>query len=487
MAASNQRRRKPRRRRRRRSTQQRPNNQTFAETQLPPRPENEWVQKDIKSFATKRKKAEFQLSTFIKLDLPDLQDLAEKANVEDALGLQRGELLRRLIRAQFAEGQVFFTEGVLEVTTDGHGFLRHNANDYTPNFDTDALLHKQLIEKYHLQAGQIVAGVLAPLPEEEGREDMLVLHEVLTVFGEDPEKQFSNVPFHDLTALYPEERLRLETDKETTETRIIDLVSPVGKGQRGLIVAPPRTGKTVLLQMIANAICTNYPECHLMILLVDERPEEVTDFERSVVGENREIAASTFDEPPERHIQVAERVIEQAKSRVEQGEDVVVLLDSITRLARAYNNCASSNSKIMSGGLVSDALLKPKRFFGAARNIEEGGSLTIIATALVDTGSKMDEVIYEEFKGTGNQELHLDRKVAEKRIYPAINVRRSGTRREDLLMSESDLQRLWILRRLLAEMEDVPAIEFLLDKLRQSETNNEFFDSMRGGKAAKKK
>jgi transcription termination factor Rho len=482
MAASNQRRRKPRRRRRRRATQQRPNNQSFIATQLPPAPENEWVQKEVTSFTAKRKKAEFHLSTFIKLDLPDLQDLADKAGVEDALGLQRGELLRRLIRAQFNEGQVFFTEGALEVTAEGHGFLRHNENDYTPNFDTDALLHKCLIEKHHLQAGQIVAGVLMHLPEEEGKEDMLVLHEVLTVFGDDPEKQFSNVPFHDCTPLYPEERLRLETDKEVTETRIIDLVSPVGKGQRGLIVAPPRTGKTVLLQMIANAICTNYPECHLMILLVDERPEEVTDFERSVIGENREIAASTFDEPPERHIQVAERVIEQAKARVEQGQDVVVLLDSITRLARAYNNCASSNSKIMTGGLVSDALLKPKRFFGAARNIENGGSLTILATALIDTNSKMDEVIFEEFKGTGNMELVLDRTLAERRVWPAIGINPSGTRKEDLLFTSDELQRVYLMRKVLNEMNPVEAMELLVQRIETSADNVEFLDQLSGGK-----
>jgi transcription termination factor Rho len=448
---------------------------------LPPLPESEWQQKDVKSFATKRKKAEFKLSTLIKLDLPDLQDLADKAGVEDALGLSRGVLLRRLIRLQLNEGQVFFTTGVLEITAEGHGFLRHGANDYTPNFDTDALLHKELVEKHHLQPGQLVEGVLHPLPEKEGPEDILVLHEVLTVFGDDPEKQFSNVPFHDLTPLYPDERLRLETSKDVTETRIVDLVSPIGKGQRGLIVAPPRTGKTVLLQMIANAICNNYPECHLMILLVDERPEEVTDFERSVIGENREVAASTFDEPPERHIQVAERVIEQAKSRVEQGEDVIVLLDSITRLARAYNNCAPSNSKIMTGGLVADALLKPKRFFGAARNIENGGSLTILATALVDTNSKMDEVIFEEFKGTGNMELVLDRSLAERRIWPAIGINPSGTRKEDLLFTPDELQRVYLMRKVLNEMNPVEAMELLVQRIETSADNSEFLSQLSGG------
>jgi transcription termination factor Rho len=313
---------------------------------------------------------------------------------------------------------------------------------------------------------------LAPL--EEGEQSILVMHEVLTVFGDDPEKQFAIAPFHDLVPLYPEERLTLETEQDLVETRIIDLIAPVGKGQRGLIVAPPRTGKTVLLQMIANAICKSHPDCHLMILLVDERPEEVTDFERTVLGENREIAASTFDEPPERHVLVAERVMEQAKARVEQGQDVVVLLDSITRLARAYNNIAPSNSKIMTGGLVSDALLKPKRFFGAARNMENGGSLTILATALIDTNSKMDEVIFEEFKGTGNMELVLDRQLADRRVWPAIEINRSGTRKEDLLFTKEELQRVYLLRKVLNEMNPVEGMELLVQRMEQSKTNLEF-------------
>jgi transcription termination factor Rho len=302
-----------------------------------------------------------------------------------------------------------------------------------------------------------------------------------------PENVKNKTLFENLTPLFPDDALVLEVGNGSADdlsSRVIDLVAPIGKGQRGLIVAPPKAGKTMLLQSIAQAISRNNPECELIVLLIDERPEEVTEMTRSVRGE---VVASTFDEPPSRHVQVAEMVIEKAKRLVEHKRDVVILLDSITRLARAYNTVVPSSGKVLTGGVDAHALEKPKRFFGAARNIEEGGSLTIIATALVDTGSKMDEVIYEEFKGTGNQELHLDRKVAEKRIYPAINVRRSGTRREDLLMPEADLQRLWILRRLLAEMEDVPAIEFLLDKLRQSESNNEFFDSMRGGKTTKSK
>jgi len=294
--------------------------------------------------------------------------------------------------------------------------------------------------------------------------------------------QKNKVLFENLTPLFPNERLSLEAGNGSTEdlsSRVLDLVAPIGKGQRGLIVAPPKAGKTMLLQTIAQSITRNNPECELIVLLIDERPEEVTEMKRSVRGE---VVASTFDEPPARHVQVAEMVIEKAKRLVEHKRDVVILLDSITRLARAYNTVIPSSGKVLTGGVDANALEKPKRFFGAARNIEEGGSLTIIATALVDTGSKMDEVIFEEFKGTGNQELHLDRKIAEKRIYPAINIRRSGTRREDMLFNEADLQRLWILRRLLAEMEDVQGIEFLLDKLRQTKTNDEFFDSMRKGK-----
>jgi transcription termination factor Rho len=474
MAENNTRRRSRRRRRRSNQSQQHQQQRSapVGVAQLPKAPEEEWDKKKVKTFATKQKKKDLHLSTYLPLALPDLQDLAEKIGMEDALGLQRGAILRKLIHAAMESAGVFFTKGSLEVMPEGHGFLRHTVNDYTPNLDTDALLHRELIEKYHLQSGQIVSGVLAPL--EEGEQSILVMHEVLTVFGDDPEKQFAIAPFHDLVPLYPEERLTLETEQDLVETRIIDLIAPVGKGQRGLIVAPPRTGKTVLLQMIANAICKSHPDCHLMILLVDERPEEVTDFERTVLGENREIAASTFDEPPERHVLVAERVMEQAKARVEQGQDVVVLLDSITRLARAYNNIAPSNSKIMTGGLVSDALLKPKRFFGAARNMENGGSLTILATALIDTNSKMDEVIFEEFKGTGNMELVLDRQLADRRVWPAIEINRSGTRKEDLLFTKEELQRVYLLRKVLNEMNPVEGMELLVQRMEQSKTNLEF-------------
>ncbi len=471
-------RRRNRRRRRRRDQRPQQTRTTVALSALPPVPEEAWEQKSVRAFATKRKKPELHLSTYLPLSLPDLQDLAEKSGVDDALAMQRGPILRAIIRTAMEKAGVFFTKGSLEVMPEGHAFLRHTVNDYTPNLDTDALLHKELVEKHHLQSGQIVSGVLAPIADDQ---EVLVLHEVLTVFGDDPEKQFSLAPFHDLVPLYPEERLHLETLRNLVETRIIDLVAPIGKGQRGLIVAPPRTGKTVLLQLIANAICTNHPDCHLMILLVDERPEEVTDFERSVIGENREIAASTFDEPPERHVTVAERVIEQAKARVEQGQDVVVLLDSITRLARAYNNIAPSNSKIMTGGLVADALLKPKRFFGAARNIENGGSLTILATALIDTNSKMDEVIFEEFKGTGNMELVLDRQLADRRVWPAIEINRSGTRKEDLLLTKEELQRVYLLRKVLNEMNPVEGMELLVQRMESSVNNAEFLLNLAAG------
>jgi transcription termination factor Rho len=472
-------RRRNRRRRRRNNRPQNGHNVLAGPTQLPPPPEEEWNPKSVRALATKRKKKELHLSTYLPLALPDLQDLAEQAGIEDALGLQRGPTLRRIVRAAMEDAGVFFVEGTIEIEPEGHGFLRHLVNDYVPNMGTDPMVHPALIEKYSLQTGQIVSGVLAAPGEDD--DAVLVLHEVLDVFGDDPEKQYSLAPFHDLVPLYPDKRLHLETDAETVETRIVDLISPVGMGQRGLIVAPPRTGKTVLLQLIANAIVQNHPDVHLKILLVDERPEEVTDFERTVVGANREIAASTFDEPPERHIKVAEMVIEEAKQRVEQGEDVVVLLDSITRLARAYNNMAPSNSKIMTGGLVADALLKPKRFFGAARNIEDGGSLTILATALIDTNSKMDEVIFEEFKGTGNMELVLDRHLADRRVWPAIDINRSGTRKEDLLFEKEEMSRVWLLRKVLNDMNPVEGMELLVQRMEQAKDNAEFLAKLSAG------
>ncbi|RMH01063.1 MAG: transcription termination factor Rho [Planctomycetota bacterium] len=446
--------------------------------QLPPLPEEPWAESKVRSFARKRKKEELHLSSLLRLSLPELQELAEEVGIENPFHQPRGAILRRIVASRLESDGVFFTRGTLDIGPDGVGWLRHGVNDYTPNVDTDALVHPSLIEKHSLAAGQEISGVLAPPLDDRS---VFVLHEVLTVFGEDPEKQLAIPPFSDLVPLYPDERLRLETERELVETRIIDLIAPIGKGQRGLIVAPPRTGKTVLLQMIANAIVRNHPECHLIILLVDERPEEVTDFSRTVPGETREIVASTFDEPPARHIKVAEMVIERAKAMVEQGRDVVILLDSITRLARSYNNEAPSNSKIMTGGLVADALQKPKRFFGAARNIEDGGSLTILATALIDTNSKMDEVIFEEFKGTGNMELVLDRQLADRRIWPAIDINRSGTRKEDLLFSKEELQRVWLLRKVLNDMNPIEAMELLVDRMEKSENNADFLINLSVG------
>ncbi|MFT4776671.1 MAG: transcription termination factor Rho [Oleispira sp.] len=415
--------------------------------------------------------------------VPELLDIAKEMGIEHVSRSRKQDIIFAVLKKHAKSGEDIYGDGILEILQDGFGFLRSATSSYLAGPD-DIYVSPSQIRRFNLRKGDTVAGKIRPPKEGERYFAML---KVNGINNDKPENVKNKTLFENLTPLFPDDALILEVGNGSADdlsSRVIDLIAPIGKGQRGLIVAPPKAGKTMLLQSIAQAISRNNPECELIVLLIDERPEEVTEMTRSVRGE---VVASTFDEPPSRHVQVAEMVIEKAKRLVEHKRDVVILLDSITRLARAYNTVVPSSGKVLTGGVDAHALEKPKRFFGAARNIEEGGSLTIIATALVDTGSKMDEVIYEEFKGTGNQELHLDRKVAEKRIYPAINVRRSGTRREDLLMSESDLQRLWILRRLLAEMEDVPAIEFLLDKLRQSETNNEFFDSMRGGKAAKKK
>jgi transcription termination factor Rho len=369
----------------------------------------------------------------------------------------------------------------LEILQDGFGFLRSADSSYLAGPD-DIYVSPSQIRRFNLRTGDSIAGKIRPPKDSERYFALLKVDEINF---SNPEESRNKVLFENLTPLFPNQRLILEAGNGSTEDltgRIIDLTSPIGKGQRGLIVAPPKAGKTLMLQHIAQSILRNNPETHIIVLLIDERPEEVTEMQRSVGAKGAEVVASTFDEPPSRHVQVAEMVIAKAKRLVEHKKDVIILLDSITRLARAYNTIVPSSGKVLTGGVDAHALERPKRFFGAARNIEEGGSLTIMATALVDTGSKMDEVIYEEFKGTGNQELHLDRKIAEKRVYPAINIRRSGTRREELLTSEDELQRMWILRKILHSMEDTAAIEFIIDKLKKTKSNAEFFDSMKGGK-----
>jgi len=405
----------------------------------------------------------------------DLLKMAEELEIENASTMRKGEMMFSILKERAEDGWEISGVGVLEVLQDGFGFLRSPEANYLSGPD-DIYVSPDMIRQYSLRTGDTVEGVIQA-PDENER--YFALTSVAIINFEDPEKARHKISFDNLTPLYPDDRLNMEIEDPTIKdrsARIIDLVAPIGKGQRSLIVAPPRTGKTVLLQNIAKSIETNHPECYLMVLLIDERPEEVTDMQRSVKGE---VISSTFDEPATRHVAVSEMVIEKAKRLVEHKRDVVILLDSITRLGRAFNTVVPSSGKVLTGGVDANALQRPKRFFGAARNIEEGGSLSIIATALTETGSKMDEVIYEEFKGTGNMELHLDRKISEKRVYPAINIRRSGTRLEELLTGEEELQRMWILRKLLHGMEDLPAIEFLQDKLRDTKSNDEFFRSMK--------
>lgn len=409
--------------------------------------------------------------------VPELLNIAKEMNLENVSRTRKQDIIFAILKNHAKSGEDIYGDGVLEILQDGFGFLRSANSSYLAGPD-DIYVSPSQIRRFNLRKGDKIAGKIRPPKDGERYFAML---KVAEINDDKPENAKSKILFENLTPLFPNERFVLEMGNGSTEdlsSRVLDLIAPIGKGQRGLIVAPPKAGKTMLLQTIAQAITRNNPESDVIVLLIDERPEEVTEMKRSVRGE---VVASTFDEPPARHVQVAEMVIEKAKRLVEHKRDVVILLDSITRLARAYNTVIPSSGKVLTGGVDANALEKPKRFFGAARNVEEGGSLTIIATSLVDTGSKMDEVIYEEFKGTGNQELHLDRKIAEKRIYPAINIRRSGTRREDMMFPEGELQRLWILRKLMSEMEDVQAIEFMLDKLRQSKTNDDFFDSMRGG------
>jgi transcription termination factor Rho len=403
--------------------------------------------------------------------ITDLAAIAKDLKVEGAAGLRKQDLIFAILNATAEKNHAIFGEGVLEILPDGFGFLRAPDANYLPGPD-DIYVSPSQIRRFNLRTGDTVSGQIRP-PKEGER--YFALLKVSEVNFEDPAVARDKTLFDNLTPLYPENRLKLETTSDNLSTRVMDLITPVGKGQRGLIVAPPRTGKTMLLQNIANSITANHPEVYLIVLLIDERPEEVTDMQRSVKGE---VISSTFDEPATRHVQVAEMVIEKAKRLVEHKRDVVILLDSITRLARAYNTVVPPSGKILSGGVDSNALHKPKRFFGAARNIEEGGSLTILATALIDTGSKMDEVIFEEFKGTGNMEVHLDRKLVDKRTFPAIDINKSGTRREELLIDRTSLQRIWLLRKVLSSMNVVDCMEFLLEKLGETKSNQEFIDSM---------
>jgi len=405
----------------------------------------------------------------------ELVTLAQSLGVEGTARSRKQDVIFAILKAHAKKGEDIYSEGVLEILQDGFGFLRSADSSYLAGPD-DIYVSPSQIRRFNLRTGDTVSGKIRP-PKEGER--YFALLKVQQINFDPPEMAKHKVVFENLTPLFPNERFNLEIGNGSTEdvtARIIELASPIGKGQRGMIVSPPKAGKTMMLQSIAHSITEQSPECDVIVLLIDERPEEVTEMERSVRGE---VISSTFDEPASRHVQVAEMVIEKAKRLVEHKRDVVILLDSITRLARAYNTVVPSSGKVLTGGVDANALHRPKRFFGAARNVEEGGSLTIIATALVETGSRMDDVIYEEFKGTGNMELHLDRKIAERRIYPAININRSGTRREELLTKPDELQRMWILRKLLHPMEEIGAIEFLMDKLKATKSNAEFFDSMR--------
>ncbi len=413
----------------------------------------------------------FSLEQLQKMSIFDLRKIAKSLGLE-VKSVKKQELIKKILEKDAERRGSNFRVGVLEVLPDGFGFLRSPENNYLPS-SSDIYVSPSQIRKFGLRTGDTVAGEVRPPKEGEKYYALLKVH---AINWEPPEVAKTRPQFDQLTPLHPMERFRLEHDPSELSTRVVDLITPVGKGQRGLIVAPPRAGKTVLLQKIANAIKTNYPDTYLIILLIDERPEEVTDMKRNTLAD--EVISSTFDEPPERHAQVAEIVIEKAKRLVEHKKDVVILLDSLTRLARAYNTLTPPSGKILSGGIDAHAFHKPKRFFGAARNIEEGGSLTILATALVETGSRMDDVIFEEFKGTGNMEIVLDRSLVERRVFPAINIHKSGTRKEELLLPEWELNRVWILRRLLTSMSPVEAMEFLLEKLRKYKTNEDFLKAM---------
>ena len=403
--------------------------------------------------------------------ISELNKIAQDMNISGVSGLKKAELIFRILEEQTAQEGLLFSKGVLEILPDGYGFLRSTNYNYLPGPD-DIYISPSQIKRFNLRTGDTVTGQIRP-PKDNER--FFALLRVEAVNFESPDKARDRLLFDNLTPLYPEERINLETKQRDYSSRIMNLLTPIGKGQRGLIVAQPRTGKTILLQKIANSITTNHPEIELIVLLIDERPEEVTDMERSV---DAEVISSTFDEPAERHVQVADMVLEKAKRLVEYKKDVVILLDSITRLARAHNTVVPHSGKILSGGVDSNALHKPKRFFGAARNIEEGGSLTIMATALIDTGSRMDEVIFEEFKGTGNMELVLDRRLTDRRIFPSIELNKSGTRKEELLLTREELSRVWVLRKLLNEMNLIEGMEFLLEKMRETKDNKDFLRSM---------
>lgn len=415
--------------------------------------------------------------TELKRKIPaELMNLAQQLGIERVSNMRKQDLTFSILKAHAQKGEDIFGDGVLEILQDGFGFLRSATGSYLAGPD-DIYVSPSQVRRFGLRTGDSISGKIRP-PKEGER--YFALLQVETINLDPPEELKNKMVFESLTPLFPNERLTMEIGNGSTEditARMIDLVAPIGKGQRGLIVSPPKAGKTMMLQNIAHSIAENYPECILMVLLIDERPEEVTEMERAVKGE---VVASTFDEPATRHVQVTEMAIEKAKRLVEHGRDVVILMDSITRLARAYNTVIPASGKVLTGGVDANALQRPKRVFGAARNIEEGGSLTIIATALVDTGSKMDDVIYEEFKGTGNMEIHLDRRISEKRLFPSININRSGTRREELITKPDELQKMWILRKILHPMDELAATEFLLERLKLTKTNEDFFDSMKG-------
>ena len=419
----------------------------------------------------KRRQDGLNITDLKDMSIQRLTQIAKDLNVAGATGMRKQDLIFQILKAQTEQSGFIFSEGVLEVLPDGFGFLRAPDYNYLPGPD-DIYVSPSQIRKFDLQTGDTVSGQIRP-PKEGERYFALI--KVEAVNFEAPDAARDKLFFENLTPLYPQEHLRLETTADNLSGRVMDLMAPIGKGQRGLIVAPPRTGKTMLLQNIAQSITANHPEVYLIVLLIDERPEEVTDMQRSVKGE---VISSTFDEPAQRHVQVAEMVIEKAKRLVEHRKDVVILLDSITRLARAYNTVIPPSGKVLSGGVDSNALQKPKRFFGAARNIEEGGSLTIMATALIDTGSRMDDVIFEEFKGTGNMEIHLDRKLVDRRVFPAIDIQKSGTRKEELLLPKEDLNRVYVLRKVLTPLSPVEAMELLLDKMAKTKSNAEFLSAM---------